>query len=178
MTEFRAVVEPHEKMRGLEVPETAVEELGGGRRPRVSVTVNGHSWETRVAIMLGRNLIGLSHANRAAAGLEVGDEVTVRLELVAEPVDADVPDDVAAARCRSGGARQVRRTDGQPAAPAGARHRPGEDGTDEGAPHREPRRRAERPRRLSALVGVGVRRRRDFGRRSSGRGRTTPLGMM
>lgn len=97
MTEFRAVVELHEKMRGLEVPETAVEELGGGRRPRVSVTVDGHSWETRVAIMLGRNLIGLSHANRAAAGLEVGDEVTVRLELVAEPVDADVPDDVAAA---------------------------------------------------------------------------------
>ncbi|MGI9824247.1 YdeI/OmpD-associated family protein [Agromyces sp. Marseille-Q5079] len=97
MTEFRAVVEPQEKMRGLEVPETAVEELGGGRRPRVSVTVNGHSWETRVAIMLGRNLIGLSNANRAAAGLVVGDEVTVRLELATEPVDADVPDDVAAA---------------------------------------------------------------------------------
>ncbi|KQM80594.1 YdeI/OmpD-associated family protein [Agromyces sp. Leaf222] len=95
MTEFRAVVEPHEKMRGLEVPEAAVEELGGGRRPRVAVTVNGHTWETRVAIMLGRNLIGLSNANRAAAGLEVGAEVAVRLELLPELVDVELPDDLA-----------------------------------------------------------------------------------
>lgn len=97
MTEFTAVVEPHEKMQGLEVPEAAVEELGGGRRPRVAVTVNGHTWETRVAIMLGRNLIGLSNANRAAARLEVGEEVSVRLELLPEPVDVEVPDDLAAA---------------------------------------------------------------------------------
>ena len=94
-TEFAAVVEPQEKMHGLEVPEAAVDALGGGRRPRVAVTVNGHTWETRVAIMLGRNLIGLSNANRAAARLEVGDEVMVGLELLPELVDVELPDDVA-----------------------------------------------------------------------------------
>jgi hypothetical protein len=38
-------------MKGLEVPPEAVEALGGGKRPRVTITVNGHSWRSRVAIM-------------------------------------------------------------------------------------------------------------------------------
>ncbi|MFF2370651.1 YdeI/OmpD-associated family protein [Agromyces sp. NPDC058110] len=97
MVQFRSVVEPQQKMHGLEVPEAAVEALGGGKRPRVTVTVNGHSWETRIAIMLGRNLIGLSNSNRDAGRLVVGEAVDVRLDLAAEPVDADVPDDVASA---------------------------------------------------------------------------------
>ncbi|GAA1967705.1 YdeI/OmpD-associated family protein [Agromyces allii] len=97
MAQFRAVVEPQEKMHGLEVPPAAVDELGGGKRPRITVTVNGHSWETRIAIMLGRNLIGLSNANRAAAGLVVGEVVDVRLDLADEPAAPDLPDDIAAA---------------------------------------------------------------------------------
>jgi hypothetical protein len=41
---FRAYVEPAELMRGLEVPPEVVESLGGGKRPRVIIRVNGHSW--------------------------------------------------------------------------------------------------------------------------------------
>ncbi|WP_433146539.1 DUF1905 domain-containing protein [Actinomadura nitritigenes] len=41
---FRTHVEPPEPMRGLEVPEEVVEALGDGKRPRVSITVNGHTW--------------------------------------------------------------------------------------------------------------------------------------
>ncbi len=80
-------------MKGLEVPPEVVEALGGGKRPRVTITVNGHSWNSRVAIMRGRYLIGLSNANRQAAGVAVGDEVEVDLEfddevpVVAEPAD-------------------------------------------------------------------------------------------
>ena len=44
--QFTAIVEPHEKMRGLEVPPEVVEALGGGKRPRVVVTIGGHSWRT------------------------------------------------------------------------------------------------------------------------------------
>ncbi|SFR69319.1 protein of unknown function [Agromyces sp. CF514] len=106
MVEFRAVVEPQQKMHGLEVPEAAVEALAGGRRPRVTVTVNGHSWETRVAIMLGRNLIGLSNANREAGRLVVGEEVDVRLDLAAEPTEVEVPDDVGAALDAEPGVRE------------------------------------------------------------------------
>jgi hypothetical protein len=40
-------------MKGLEVPEGIVEALGAGQRPRVTITVIGHSWNSGVAIMRG-----------------------------------------------------------------------------------------------------------------------------
>jgi len=87
------MVEPPEPMRGLEVPRDVVEALSGGARPPVTITVKGHSWKSRVAIMRGRYLLGLSNANRKAAGVAIGDEVDVELELDAEPrVVAEAPD--------------------------------------------------------------------------------------
>jgi Domain of unknown function (DUF1905) len=80
-------------MRGLEVPREVVESLGQGKRPPVTITINGHSWKSRVAIMRGRYLLGLSNANRQAAGVVTGDEVEVELEfdpeprVVVEPID-------------------------------------------------------------------------------------------
>jgi Bacteriocin-protection, YdeI or OmpD-Associated/Domain of unknown function (DUF1905) len=82
---FRTYVEPPEPMRGLEVPPEVVESLGQGKRPPVMITINEHSWKSRVAIMRGRYLLGLSNANRQAAGVETGDEVEVELELDPEP---------------------------------------------------------------------------------------------
>src|SRR5271170_2449130 len=90
---FRAYVEPAEPMRGLEVPREVVEALSGGARPPVTITVNGHSWKSRVAIMRGRYLLGLSNANRKAAGVKTGDEVEVELELDAEPRVVVAPPD-------------------------------------------------------------------------------------
>ena len=90
---FRTHVEPPEPMRGLEVPREVVEALGGGKRPAVTITINGHSWRSRIAIMRGRYLIGLSNANRRAAGVVTGDEIEVDVEsdpeprVVAEPAD-------------------------------------------------------------------------------------------
>jgi hypothetical protein len=84
-------------MRGLEVPAGIVEALGDGKRPRVTVTVNGHSWNTRIAVMRGRFLIGLSRANRAAAGVATGDEVDVGVVIDDEaPVVVEPPDLTAA----------------------------------------------------------------------------------
>jgi hypothetical protein len=80
-------------MRGLEVPKEVVDALGGGKRPPVIITINGHSWRSRVAIMRGRFLLGLSKANRQAAGVVTGDEAEVDVELdprprvVVEPAD-------------------------------------------------------------------------------------------
>jgi hypothetical protein len=48
----------------VEPAEPIVDALGGGRRPRVTITINGHSWKSRTAIMRGRNPLGLSNANR------------------------------------------------------------------------------------------------------------------
>jgi hypothetical protein len=70
-----------------------MDELGGGKRPRVLVTINGHTWSTRVATVRGRSLIGLSHANRRAANVVTGDVAEVHVEvdhderLVVEPPD-------------------------------------------------------------------------------------------
>ena len=102
---FRSYVEPSEPMRGLEVPPEVVAALGGGKRPAVTIAINGHSWKSRVAIMRGRYLLGFSNANRKSAGVATGDEVEVEVELdagprvVAEPTDfARALDAVPAAR--------------------------------------------------------------------------------
>jgi uncharacterized protein YdeI (YjbR/CyaY-like superfamily) len=50
-----------------------------------------------VAIMRGRNLIGLSNADRKAAGVVTGDRVEVELELDLEPRVVVEPADFAAA---------------------------------------------------------------------------------
>ncbi|MGH2872640.1 MAG: YdeI/OmpD-associated family protein [Solirubrobacteraceae bacterium] len=94
---FRSQVEPNEPMRGLEVPAEVVEALGAGKRPRVTITINEHSWRSRVAIMRGRYLLGLSNANRQATGVVTGDEVEIELELDPEPRTVVVPADFARA---------------------------------------------------------------------------------
>jgi bifunctional DNA-binding transcriptional regulator/antitoxin component of YhaV-PrlF toxin-antitoxin module len=94
---FRAHVEPPQPMRGLEVPQEVVEALGGGKRPAVTITINGHSWRSRVAIMRGRYLLGLSNANRQAAGVATGDQVEVEVEIDAEPRVVVEPADFARA---------------------------------------------------------------------------------
>jgi hypothetical protein len=94
---FRSEVEPNEPMRGLEVPPEVVEALGRGKRPRVIITINGHTWRSRVAIMRGRFLLGLSNANREAAGVVTGEEVEVELEFDPEPPTVNLPEDFARA---------------------------------------------------------------------------------
>jgi hypothetical protein len=90
---FRAHVEPPEPMRGLEVPSEVVAALDAGARPPVTITINGHSWKSRVALMRGRHLLGLSHANRQAAGVEIGDEIDIDIELDTQPrVIVEPPD--------------------------------------------------------------------------------------
>lgn len=88
-------VEPPEPMRGLEIPADLVDALGAGKRPRVTVTINHHSWKTRVAIMRSRYLIGLSIANRRAAGVATGDVIEAEIELDTQPAVVVEPPDLA-----------------------------------------------------------------------------------
>jgi hypothetical protein len=92
-------------MRGLEVPPEVVEALGDGKRPAVAITINGHAWKSRVAILRGRYLLGLSNANRQAAGVATGDEVEVEVELDAEPRVVAEPADFARALAADPAAR-------------------------------------------------------------------------
>ncbi len=82
---------------GIEVPAEVIEQLGSGRRPAVTATVNGHSYRTTVGAMAGRSMIPLSAENRTAAGLAAGDAVEVDLELDTAPRVVEVPADLAEA---------------------------------------------------------------------------------
>lgn len=82
---------------GFVVPDAVVEELGGGRRPKVVVTVNEHTWRTSIASMGGRFLLGASSAVREAAGIAARQTHTVTVELDTAPRSVEVPEDLAAA---------------------------------------------------------------------------------
>lgn len=95
---FRATVElGGATATGIPVPEDVVVALGSGRRPPVTITVNGHAYRTTVAPMGGRYVVPLSAENRAAAGVAAHDEVDVGIELDTAPRVVAVPDDLAAA---------------------------------------------------------------------------------
>jgi hypothetical protein len=82
---------------GIEVPGEVLERLGGGRRPKVVVDLDGYRYRSSVAVMGGRNLISLSSAHRAASGVAAGDAVQVTLELDTAVREVEVPPDLAAA---------------------------------------------------------------------------------
>jgi hypothetical protein len=77
---------------GIEVPDEVMEALGSGKRPAVTVTVNGYSYRSTVATVGGRSMVGLSAEHRAGAGVAGGDEVEVDVELDTAPREVAVPD--------------------------------------------------------------------------------------
>jgi antitoxin component of MazEF toxin-antitoxin module len=94
---FSAQVVPAGNATGVDVPVDVVDALGAGKRPKVAISINGHTWRSRVASKDGRFIVGISAANRAAAGIAPGDEVEVTLELDTEPRVVAEPPDLAAA---------------------------------------------------------------------------------
>ena len=90
---FLATVEPAGNATGIEVPAEIVPAFAAGRRPKVVLTINGHTWRSRVASMGGRFIVGISAANRAACGIAEGDRVEAEVQLDTEPrVVAEPPD--------------------------------------------------------------------------------------
>jgi hypothetical protein len=95
---FRATLELAGKTAtGIEIPDEVVAGLGAGRKPPVRVTIAGHTYRSTVAVRGDRCLVGVSAANREAAGVAAGDEVDVDIELDAAPREVTVPPDLAAA---------------------------------------------------------------------------------
>jgi hypothetical protein len=92
---------------GLRVPAEAVAELGAGKRPAVTITLNGYTYRSTVAAYGDVYMLPLSQEHRAAAGVQAGDEVEVTLELDAAPRTVEVPEDLAAALAGRPGAREA-----------------------------------------------------------------------
>src|SRR6185436_20588453 len=90
---------------GFEIPDEVVDELGGGRRPKVVVTIGKHTWRSSIANMGGQFMLGVSMANREAAGVAAGQTLDVDVVLDTAPRTVDVPDDLAAELEKDGAAR-------------------------------------------------------------------------
>ncbi|MCA9646054.1 MAG: DUF1905 domain-containing protein [Polyangiaceae bacterium] len=82
---------------GIEVPEKVLAALAAGKRPKVSVTLNGYTYRTSIGSMGGKSLIPVSAAVREAAGVAAGDSIKVELELDEAPREVSVPPDFAKA---------------------------------------------------------------------------------
>ena len=64
---------------GIVVPPEIVEPLAAGRRPRVRVTINNHTYRSTIAVRAGQYLLGVSAENRHAARIQPGDEIDIQL---------------------------------------------------------------------------------------------------
>src|SRR5581483_1893337 len=82
---------------GIQVPDDVVAALGKGKRPPVKVTLNGYTYRSSVAVMGGKNLVGVSAAIRKETGIAGGEELDVEIELDEEPRVVEVPADFQAA---------------------------------------------------------------------------------
>jgi hypothetical protein len=95
---FRTTIQQSGKTTtGIQVPEEVIEALGSGKRPAVRVTVNGYTYRSTVAVLGGRNMVGVSAEHRVATGVAGGDEVDVDIELDTAPREVNIPADLAAA---------------------------------------------------------------------------------
>ena len=91
---------------GIEIPPAVVEDLNAGKRPKVTVTVNGSAYRSTVAVMGGAYMVGVTAEQRARSGLKAGDLIEVTLELDTAPREVTAPPNLIAA-LESAGARET-----------------------------------------------------------------------
>jgi hypothetical protein len=95
---FSAVLELHGKTAtGIEVPPDLVAALGGGKRPAVSVSLNGFVYRSTLGSMGGKFLIPVAAEVREQAGVKAGETVVVGLELDTAERTVEVPAELAEA---------------------------------------------------------------------------------
>ena len=97
MESFKAILGGEEGDRPtVELPFDGKERFGKARAP-VRGTVNGTGFRTTVAVYGGVYMIGFNKDLRERAGITIGDEVEVTIELDDQPRTVDVPPALAAA---------------------------------------------------------------------------------
>lgn len=82
---------------GVEVPEEVVLGLGAGKKPLVTVTINGYTYRTAIASRDGHYMFGVSADVREAAHVAGGDGVDIVIELDTTPRTVAVPPELAKA---------------------------------------------------------------------------------
>mgnify|MGYP000149589316 CR=1 FL=1 len=75
---------------GVVVPPEVVEELGAGKRPAVTVTINSYTYRSTIAVMGGQFMLPVAAEVRERAGVAAGDEIDVEVALDTAPRDFDI----------------------------------------------------------------------------------------
>ena len=102
MTTFTTTLVQSGNNVGIDVPEEIVLGFGAGKRVPVTITINGYSYGSTIAVMGGRYLVSVSAAHRAAAGVAGGEEHEVKIERDTAPRAVEVPPDLEAALTQAG----------------------------------------------------------------------------
>ncbi len=87
---------------GFVVPPEAVAALGGGRAPKIRVTLNGYTYESKIGIMGGKAMIPVSKDVREKSGASAGNDYELDIALDDAPRVVALPDDLAAAIAAAG----------------------------------------------------------------------------
>ena len=105
---FRTVIVQTGNNTGIEVPEEVVTALGAGKKPPVTVTLNGsYTYRSSIASMGGKFMISFSREHREATGIGGGDEVEVDVEVDTAPREVAIPPDFAEALANDVAARET-----------------------------------------------------------------------
>jgi antitoxin component of MazEF toxin-antitoxin module len=84
------------------LPPKVLKALGEGSRFRVTGSLNGVKFESSTMAMgSDRVCMGVHKATREAAGVAIGDDITVELQRDTRPREVKVPDDLARALRRA-----------------------------------------------------------------------------
>jgi hypothetical protein len=94
---FTTIIHQIGNNTGIDVPPEMRDALGGGRNPLVKVTLAGHSWQSKIATMGDKLLIGVSAEIRKITGVKGGETHEVELFLDATPRVVEAPADLQAA---------------------------------------------------------------------------------
>ena len=89
---------------GIVIPADVITQLGGGKKPRIKVDLNGYKYLSAVGVYGTTFLLPVSQEHRQAAGLKAGDSVVVTLELDTERRVVELPEDLKAALSAKDGA--------------------------------------------------------------------------
>jgi hypothetical protein len=92
---FKATLGSNEGNLFFEVPFDVKEVFGKARAP-VKVSINGYQYRWTIAVYGGKYFVGIRRSHREAAGVELGQTVSVILELDEAPRIVEVPPELEA----------------------------------------------------------------------------------
>jgi hypothetical protein len=92
---------------GIEVPEQIVTVLDAGKKPPVTLTLNGsYTYRSTIAVMDGAFMVPFSAEHRKTSGIAGGDAIDVEIAVDTVPRTVDVPPDFAEALALDPAARE------------------------------------------------------------------------